>query len=91
MDCEDCRDLTVVGLHDTGPRSTGARQQDMVLGQMSPLSHVVDVTAGHRHHRASASPALTLGLGPTVGVGRWQIIMFSSSKSAMVVFSWGLE
>ena len=21
MDCEDCRHLTVVGLHDTGPRS----------------------------------------------------------------------
>ena len=23
LDCEDCRHLTVVGLHDTGPRTTG--------------------------------------------------------------------
>ena len=28
MDCEDCRHLTVVGLHDTGPRFVGRERRE---------------------------------------------------------------
>ena len=33
MDCEDCRHLTVVGLHDTGPRGSALTQDQPVLAQ----------------------------------------------------------
>ena len=43
MDCEDCRHLTVVGLHDTGPRSvkklqTGERHRHLCQERF-PLVH----------------------------------------------------
>ena len=33
MDCENCRHLTVVGLHDTGSRSAGLETDALPLGQ----------------------------------------------------------
>ena len=33
MDCGNCRHLTVVGLHDTGPRSAALEVDALPLGQ----------------------------------------------------------
>ena len=47
MDCENCRHLTVVGLHDTGPRSClflgrGALRRERLSEEGQTRSHITD-------------------------------------------------
>ena len=46
MDCENCRHLTFVGLHDTGPRTRRSRVSVLLLGSLVGCQQHVSVSQG---------------------------------------------
>ena len=86
LDCENCRHLTVVGLQDTGPRSTNPRSEirlQVVCGHRSHLrstrlvhfTHLSTVFAATSATTTTTTAATTAAATVDCTAGHWEVLI----------------